>query len=40
MSCRSCLHSAWRPAGLWCNQFKTVPQRPCGDFVYEPGTDE
>ncbi len=46
MTCRSCAHSEARPsmlAGgvvLWCARHRTMAQRRCGDFVYEPGVDE
>lgn len=44
LSCKSCVHSAYYPTqngdGVWCQTHKTVATDTCGDFSYDPGTDE
>lgn len=47
LTCRSCSHSQHRPNGperhvgrLWCGMRQAIALHRCGDFEFEPGTDE
>jgi hypothetical protein len=39
-TCGSCHYSRWQKDALYCDFWQSAADRPCGQFVYEPGTDE
>jgi hypothetical protein len=39
-TCGSCHHSVHKKDALYCEFWQSAADRPCGQFVYEPGTDE
>ena len=42
MTCKSCALSYWhgREQALYCEWFEKPARYKCGNFRYEPGTDE
>jgi hypothetical protein len=44
LTCHSCAHSVYYPTqrggDLWCVTQKRIANDTCGNFSYEPGSDE